>query len=355
MRSRARRSRALPTYSTWSSRSRKRYTPGVAGAPCTSRRLPWTRRGRGAASSSRSATVRAPRSCARPISASSTSAVACASGRARWHGATDVPKKNASDARLVRCTRPASRFRASGTVSTIVAESRLPVSRSSSRFTNPTSKRALCATSTASSANAENRRSAVATRGARRSSSSESPVRRPTGAGSATPGATSVSNVAPSSSRSTRTAPISQIRADATASPVVSRSKTTKRASSSAGGSSSASATNAPRQPSRASSSTSGSSSERASPSGARRTAKRNAAASLAGTRPPRSSTSSTSRSSESNASCIGPIQANVCSFRNSSRSRSTIVRAMGDGKIAESWEVWDTLGFLQQIGVVRS
>ena len=28
-----------------------------------------------------------------PISASKTSAVACASGRARWHGCTDVPKK----------------------------------------------------------------------------------------------------------------------------------------------------------------------------------------------------------------------------------------------------------------------
>jgi hypothetical protein len=25
----------------------------------------------------------------------------------------------------------------------------------------------------------------------------------------------------------------------------------------------------------------------------------------------------------------------------------------MSGGKIAETWEVWDTLGFLQQIGVV--
>jgi steroid delta-isomerase-like uncharacterized protein len=28
-------------------------------------------------------------------------------------------------------------------------------------------------------------------------------------------------------------------------------------------------------------------------------------------------------------------------------------IHRMGDGKIAETWEVWDTLGFLQQIGVV--
>jgi steroid delta-isomerase-like uncharacterized protein len=28
-------------------------------------------------------------------------------------------------------------------------------------------------------------------------------------------------------------------------------------------------------------------------------------------------------------------------------------IHRMKDGKIAESWEVWDTLGFLQQLGVV--
>ena len=28
-------------------------------------------------------------------------------------------------------------------------------------------------------------------------------------------------------------------------------------------------------------------------------------------------------------------------------------IHRMRDGKIAESWEVWDTLGFLQQLGVV--
>jgi predicted ester cyclase len=28
-------------------------------------------------------------------------------------------------------------------------------------------------------------------------------------------------------------------------------------------------------------------------------------------------------------------------------------IHQMRDGKIAETWEVWDTLGFLQQLGVV--
>jgi steroid delta-isomerase-like uncharacterized protein len=30
-------------------------------------------------------------------------------------------------------------------------------------------------------------------------------------------------------------------------------------------------------------------------------------------------------------------------------------IHRMADGKIAETWEVWDTLGFLQQLGVVPS
>jgi steroid delta-isomerase-like uncharacterized protein len=30
-------------------------------------------------------------------------------------------------------------------------------------------------------------------------------------------------------------------------------------------------------------------------------------------------------------------------------------IHRLQDGKIAESWEVWDTLGFLQQLGVVPS
>ncbi len=138
-------------------------------------------------------------------------------------------------------------------MSITVACRRLPVIRSSSRFTKPTSKRALCATSTAPPANFENRRSASRTPGARRSSASESPVSIPTGFGSGTRGCTSVWKQSRISSSRTRTAPISQIRADACARPVVSRSKTTKCAAPIAGSGAVDSATNVPRHESRAS------------------------------------------------------------------------------------------------------
>src|SRR5439155_417221 len=82
-----------------------------------------------------------------------------------------------------------------------------PVSRSSWRFRNETSKRALCATRVASPPNVRKRRTASSTRGARLSSSSRSPVSRLMARGSRTPGATSVWNVPPSSSSSTLTAP----------------------------------------------------------------------------------------------------------------------------------------------------
>ena len=113
--------------------------------------------------------------------------------------------------------------------------SRLPVSRSSSRFTNPTSKRALCATSTASPANVEKRRSASRTPGR------AAAARRPTARSAARsarqrhPRRDERLERSRISSSRTRTAPISQIRAEACASPVVSRSKTTKCASSSGG------------------------------------------------------------------------------------------------------------------------
>jgi predicted ester cyclase len=34
-------------------------------------------------------------------------------------------------------------------------------------------------------------------------------------------------------------------------------------------------------------------------------------------------------------------------------RVEAISIHRMRDGKIAETWEVWDTLGFLQQLGVV--
>ena len=50
--------------------------------------------------------MRAPRSCASPISASSSSAVARASGSARWHGRSAVPRNHASWASPKPATRP---------------------------------------------------------------------------------------------------------------------------------------------------------------------------------------------------------------------------------------------------------
>ena len=172
-------------------------------------------------------------------------------------------------------------------MSITVAATRLPVIRSSSRLTNPTSKRALWATSTASPANADEAPRAPGARAAPRAAPRPRArsAGRP-GAGAGTPGATSVSNVAVRlEAAQMRTAPISQMRAEATASPVVSRSKTTKRGLvQERVARESASATKLPRHAEpRRRASTSGSSSERASPSGARDTANRCRAASLAG------------------------------------------------------------------------
>ena len=69
-------------------RRRARSAPRGRGGACA-----WIRRGRGAASSSSSESVAAPRSSAISTSRRNTSAVACASGSARWHGCTDTPKK----------------------------------------------------------------------------------------------------------------------------------------------------------------------------------------------------------------------------------------------------------------------
>ena len=89
------------------------------------------------------------------------------------------------------------------------------------------SKRALCATSTASPANSRKRRTASSTGGAPCSSRASIPVSAAIAAGSGRRGLTSVSNRSSSSRPRTRTAPISQIEDVAGESPVVSRSTTT--------------------------------------------------------------------------------------------------------------------------------
>ena len=122
------------------------------------------------------------------------SAVARASGSARWHGSVGTPKKCASAARPTRRVRSPSSRRASQTVSTTGAAMRFPVSRSTSRSRKPRSKRALWATRTASPANARSRRTARSALGAPRSASWWMPVSDVTAGGSGARGSTSVSN-----------------------------------------------------------------------------------------------------------------------------------------------------------------
>ena len=97
------------------------------------------------------------------------------------------------------------------------------------------SKRALCATSTASPAKARKRRTAAPTGGARRSSASRRPVSAAIVGAERRAGVRErLEALARARARSTRTAPISQIRAPPRRqSPVVSRSTTTKVACSS--------------------------------------------------------------------------------------------------------------------------
>ena len=143
--------------------------PAASARPRRASASTCRRRARGAASSTRSASVRAPRSWASPSSTRRISAVARASGSARWHGSVETPKKCASAARPTRRVRSPSSRRASQTVSTTGAAIRRPVSSSTSRSRKARSKRALCATSAASPANSSKRRIASSARGAPRS------------------------------------------------------------------------------------------------------------------------------------------------------------------------------------------
>src|SRR3954451_3389775 len=184
---------------------------------------------------------------------------------------------------------------------------REPVRRSVSRSRNARSKRALCATSTASPANERNRCTANAGAGAARSCRSVNAVSAETPGPIGLPGFTSVSKRSSISKPRTRTAPISQICDVPGRRPVVSRSTTTYVASSSrrSAPSGRASPTESPAHVSRASVSTTSASSERASATGACRRAKSRRAASSASTGPRCSSTSSTRRSAASSLSCM--------------------------------------------------
>ena len=104
------------------------YTPGPAGRPVARWRCWRARRGGASASAITSSALSAPRSWARPISATSTSAVASASGSARWHGRTVTSKRSDTLARSKRASRPASRRRASATVSSTRMPRRVPSS-----------------------------------------------------------------------------------------------------------------------------------------------------------------------------------------------------------------------------------
>ena len=260
-------------------------------------------------SSTRSATVRAPRSCAMPIRQSRISAVASASGSARWQGRASVTKRCESAARFAGC-RPSS-LRASPTVSTTVAATRLPVSRIVSLSRNAMSKRALCATRIASPAKREE--AADDGRDGRRAPQlvvAQAGQRGDRRLQRARPGWRATGSARSSSSARTRTAPNSHGRAMPGRSPVVSRSKTTNVACSSSSSSpgAAASATRSPAQRRRASAATASSSSERASPTGRPRRASAPCAPPRPRrTGPRRSSTSSTSRSAASSRSCIRP------------------------------------------------
>lgn len=93
---------------------------------------------------------------------------------------------------------------------------------------NPTSKRALCATSTAPVANSRKAARAGPSRGAVATMGSVMPVRTEMTAGMGTPGLTNVWNSPRTSPPRTFTAPISVMAQSAGLPPVVSRSTTTK-------------------------------------------------------------------------------------------------------------------------------
>ena len=205
-------------------------------------------------------------------------------------------------------TRPASSVRASRTVSTTGEPMRMPVRRSVSRSRKARSKRALCATRTASPAKARKRRTASAGRGAPRSCAVRARSSRSRPASIGSPGSTSVSNSAVDLEAAHAHRPDLADLRRARAAARSSRGRRRRTSRPRAGGprrAAAASATASPLHASRASVSTTSARSVRARATGACRSAKSRRAASSASTGPRCSSTSSTSRSAASSLSCM--------------------------------------------------
>ena len=178
-----------------------------------------------AAREPRSATVRAPRSCASPMSASNSSAVARASGSARWQGCASVPRNHASCPSEKLFTRPASNVRASRTVSTTGAAMREPEPLGLAVEEGEVEARVVGDEDCVAGEVEEAPHRLGRTRRAPQLLVAKAVMADAPGA-IRSPGSTSVSNSSTCSSPRIRTAPISQIAEVSGRSPVVSRSTT---------------------------------------------------------------------------------------------------------------------------------
>ena len=186
--------------------------------------------------------MRTPATASLRSSPCSTSAVAIASGSARWHGIVAVPKKPASVLSLRSGTSAAPRTsRASSTVSSTGKAGQGTPEVPQAALRKPTSKGALCAVSTQPRANARNIGRTALIGGAWPTIASVMPVSAVMSAGIALPGLTSVQKCDRICPPLTRTAPISVIPASSGSQPVVSTSTMTKSSSASGWGSSASS------------------------------------------------------------------------------------------------------------------
>ncbi len=167
-----------------------------------------------------------PRPAARSRKTVRISAAMRASGSARWRPAQPMPSAPATASSPRRRSSGISR-RASLSVQSAGRSSGRPATRRCAASRCPTSKPALCATSTPSRAKARKRGRASSMVGAPATMASVMPVSRTTKGLIGRPGSTSVTKLSPSRPPSTLTAPISMMPEAAGPSPVVSRSTAT--------------------------------------------------------------------------------------------------------------------------------